>query len=85
MVEDVHLISKFDERLISACMIKEKFENLQRTALESNRRGILGNQEVFELVLSTRLTDDHFRSMIIFVKAMLVETPIEEIQKALVS
>lgn len=49
-------------------------------------RNIIGHQLMdSELVLSTRLTDETFRGIVNFQKATILETPIEEIQTALVS
>lgn len=78
---------------INACMIKENWSNLKEVQYDvTSTYGRILSMEYLEIemknvesILSTRLTDETFRRIINFQKAVILETPIHEIQKALVN
>lgn len=80
-----------DKRSINACMITENFGLIAQLHifLRRQRYSTIDRPEnelkTIDLILATRLTDEHFRGIINFEKAAFMETPVDEIQKALVS
>ena len=73
-------ILRADKWKINAYMIKENLANLQFTQDRMERK--IGASDS---VLSTRLPDETIRGIMNFHQATLPGTPIDEIEKALVS
>lgn len=81
---------------MSVCVIKENSEHLKHLDYNMEREGIkfggrITRDEVemqlgrIDVMFSSRLKDKSFRAIIDFHRAMIAQTPIEDIQKALVS
>lgn len=90
-------IATVDKKPINACLIKESstvITHWEYSWVRDGRMhyGRISRDKVFqdsmkriELVLSSQLLDERFRGIINFQKAAVNETPIDAIQKALVS
>lgn len=85
-----------DGKSMDVCVIKDNSEHLKQLDYNMEREGIkFGGRitraevemqlERIAVMFSSRLKDESFRAIIDFHEAMIVQTPIEEIQKALVS
>lgn len=96
IIETLKSTAAHGNQFISACMIEENLSHLNILDNDRDRvykdyvgriRGwpIKVELKRIELILSTRLPDERFRGSINFEKAAVMETPIDEIQKALVS
>lgn len=93
----MHAFAESDKKPISACLIGENWSHLEVLFYHFKRGPItysarIGRDQLGEklkrvdLILSTRLTDEHFRGLINLEKAAILETPtFDEIQRALVS
>lgn len=76
------MIEKYhgDKSKITACVIKESPANWFEP-FETMKYDLM----VVETIFSARLAEDTFRGIYNFVRATLIDTPIAEIEKALVS
>lgn len=68
---------------ISACTIKQS--DLARDWNTNLKRTLQRVLNMIETILSTRLNDESFRGIINFMQAFRPDTPIDEVEKALVS
>lgn len=74
-----------DKSKIDACMIKENPGDWQGLPANSRMEYMESILQQLEYYLSTRVPDDTFRGIINFEKATVPDTPIDDIEKALVS
>lgn len=79
LIKELQSLAETNKRSMGVCVITENLGYL--TELHKIRYEI----KSIDLLLATRLTDERFRGIIDFQKAVVFETPTDEIQKALVS
>lgn len=75
-----------DKSKIDSCMIKESPGNWENywTAWHNTREFMEHKLQLLETILPTRLPDETFRGILNFKRATIPDTPIDEIEKALV-
>lgn len=83
----IHVIKELhgDKSKINACMMKENPGHWNWPSYLNTRREMESTLQKIESIFSTRLPDESFRGLINFLKATIPDTPIDEIERALVS